>query len=60
MELSVIWKASLRLDNDDNPPIAFLVVQKRHDTHLFPDNPLDEVNFNVNVLTYLIMDLHFY
>lgn len=60
LELSAIWKACLLLDNDDNPPIAFLVVQKRHDTHLFLDNPRDEVNFNVYGLTYFIMDLHFY
>ena len=52
LELSAIWKACLPLDNDDNPPITFLVVQKCHDTHLFLDNPRNEVNLNVNVLNF--------
>ena len=60
LEQSAIWNVCLPLDNDDNPPITFLVVQKRHDTHLFLDNPRDEVNLNVNVLNFCLMDLHFY
>ena len=43
-ELSAIRKACLRLDKDYNPPITFVVVQKRHHTRLFPDNPRDEVS----------------
>jgi len=60
LELSAIWRACLPLENDDDPPITFLVFQKRNDTHLFLDNPRDEVNLNVNVLNFCLMDLRFY
>ncbi|KAJ7982589.1 Argonaute protein [Quillaja saponaria] len=35
-ELIAIQKAWKSLDNQDPPPITFVVVQKRHRTRLFP------------------------
>lgn len=42
-ELKAIRKACLRLEKDWEPPITFLVVQKRHHTRLFAQNPRDQV-----------------
>lgn len=42
-EIAAIQKACLRLEPNYKPPITFIVVQKRHHTRLFPNDPRDEV-----------------
>ena len=56
-ELPAIHKACAKLEAGYKPPITFIVVQKRHHTRLFPDNPQDEVNveFSLFLLVYLCM-----
>lgn len=40
-EVTAIREACAALGSDYNPPITFIVVQKRHNTRLFPDNKND-------------------
>lgn len=42
-ELVAIRRACQKLDHDYNPPITFLVVQKRHHTRIFAENQRDQV-----------------
>jgi eukaryotic translation initiation factor 2C len=42
-ELSAIRKACIKLEFGYQPPVTFIVVQKRHHTRLFPDDQSDEV-----------------
>lgn len=46
-ELVAIRKACRRLQRDYEPPITFVIVQKRHHTRLFPNNSSDEVQCNL-------------
>ncbi|OWZ16857.1 Argonaute1 [Phytophthora megakarya] len=40
-EVTAIREACQALEVGYNPPITFVIVQKRHNTRLFPDNPKD-------------------
>ena len=44
-ELSAIRKACLKLEPGYEPPVTFIVVQKRHHTRLFPEDRKDEVQY---------------
>jgi len=55
-ELKAIRKACLRLEKDWEPPITFLVVQKRHHTRLFAQNPRDQVGKAGNVPPGTVVD----
>lgn len=55
-ELDAIRKACLRLDKEYNPPITFIVVQKRHHTRLFPENEKDKVGKGKNVPPGTVVD----
>ena len=46
-ELSAIRKACLKLEPGYEPPVTFIVVQKRHHTRLFPEDRKDEVLGNI-------------
>uniref|UniRef100_A0A0P5QUR0 Argonaute-2 n=1 Tax=Daphnia magna TaxID=35525 RepID=A0A0P5QUR0_9CRUS len=55
-ELSAIRKACMKLENGYNPPVTFIVVQKRHHTRLFPEDPRDECGRGKNVPPGTIVD----
>ncbi|XP_059352742.1 protein argonaute-2-like [Daphnia carinata] len=55
-ELSAIRRACMKLENGYNPPVTFIVVQKRHHTRLFPENPQDECGRGKNVPPGTIVD----
>lgn len=55
-ELQAIRKACARVQNDYQPPITFLVVQKRHHTRFFPKNLRDSEDRNGNVPAGTIVD----
>jgi len=44
------------LQNGYEPPVTFVVVQKRHHTRLFPDNPQDECGRGKNVPPGTVVD----
>nr|AJF15705.1 argonaute-2 [Agrilus planipennis] len=48
-EVEAIRKACTRMNQNYKPAITFLVVQKRHHTRLFPLNPRDSEDRNMNV-----------
>ena len=54
--MTAIRKACMRLGSDYKPPITFVVVQKRHHTRLFPENPADEVGRGKNVPPGTVVD----
>ena len=49
IELVAIRSACARIDPHWQPPITYIVAQKRHKTRLFPVNPKDSVGKNQNV-----------
>ena len=55
-ELSAIRKACMKLSNDYQPPITYLVVQKRHHTRLFAENQRDKVGKSQNVPPGTVVD----
>jgi len=55
-ELTAIRKACARLSPEYRPPITFVVVQKRHHTRLFPENPADEIGRGKNVPPGTVVD----
>jgi len=55
-EIQAIRKACSRLEDGYEPPITFLVVQKRHHTRFFPTNPKDESGRSRNVPPGTIVD----
>ena len=56
-ELSAIQRACKSLQKEDyEPPITFIVAQKRHKTRLFPDNPKDGVGRMGNVPPGTVVD----
>jgi len=55
-ELAAIRRACVSLDEDYNPPITYIVAQKRHKTRLFPVNPKDGVGRNQNVPPGTVVD----
>ena len=54
--MSAIRKACNKLENGYEPPVTFVVVQKRHHTRLFPDNPQDECGRGKNVPPGTVVD----
>ncbi|XP_046635455.1 protein argonaute-2-like isoform X1 [Daphnia pulicaria] len=55
-ELSAIRKACIKLEFGYQPPVTFIVVQKRHHTRLFPDDQSDECGRGKNVPPGTIVD----
>ncbi|GMH03924.1 hypothetical protein Nepgr_005763 [Nepenthes gracilis] len=57
-ELDAIRKACASLEPNYQPPVTFVVVQKRHHTRLFPNNPRDRnsVDKSGNVLPGTVVD----
>ncbi|XP_046448978.1 protein argonaute-2-like isoform X2 [Daphnia pulex] len=55
-ELSAIRKACMKLEVGYNPPVTFIVVQKRHHTRLFPEDQRDECGRGKNVPPGTIVD----
>ncbi|XP_076896843.1 protein argonaute 1-like [Bidens hawaiensis] len=57
-ELDAIRKACASLEPDYQPPVTFVVVQKRHHTRLFPDNPRDRssVDRSGNIMPGTVVD----
>ncbi|KAF6204633.1 hypothetical protein GE061_018793 [Apolygus lucorum] len=56
IELQAIRRACKGVGDDYEPPITFLVVQKRHHTRFFPTNPKDADGRNQNVPAGTIVD----
>jgi len=55
-ELAAIRRACVSLEEDYNPPITYIVAQKRHKTRLFPVNSRDGVGRNQNVPPGTVVD----
>jgi eukaryotic translation initiation factor 2C len=55
-ELAAIRRACVSLEEDYNPPITYIVAQKRHKTRLFPVYPRDGVGRNLNVPPGTVVD----
>ena len=55
-ELAAIRRACVSLEEDYNPPITYIVAQKRHKTRLFPVNPKDGVGKSLNVPPGTVVD----
>ena len=55
-EISAIQRACRSLEDGYEPGITFLVVQKRHNTRLFPENPRDGVGRMGNVPPGTVVD----
>jgi len=55
-ELAAIRRACVSLEENYNPPITYIVAQKRHKTRLFPVNPKDGVGGNQNVPAGTVVD----
>uniref|UniRef100_A0A146M025 Protein argonaute-2 n=2 Tax=Lygus hesperus TaxID=30085 RepID=A0A146M025_LYGHE len=56
IELQAIRRACKSIGDNYEPPITFLVVQKRHHTRFFPTNPRDADGKNQNVPAGTIVD----
>lgn len=55
-ELPDIRDACRKLDPNYRPKITFVVVQKRHHTRLFPENPMEGVGKAKNVAPGTVVD----
>ena len=55
-ELAAIRRACLNLEENYNPPITYIVAQKRHKTRLFPVTSKDGVGKNQNVPPGTVVD----
>ena len=55
-ELSAIRRACLGLEEGYNPPITYIVAQKRHKTRLFPVNASEGIGKNYNVPPGTVVD----
>jgi len=56
IELVAIRAACAKIDPDWQPPITYIVAQKRHKTRLFPVNPKDGIGKNQNVPPGTVVD----